>query len=55
MRSTSARRIIRFATAGTVAAAASAVLLLAPVSADAGTSAGGHTLSGHTLAGHTLR
>lgn len=54
MRSSSARRIIRLATAGSVAAAASAVLLLAPVSAGAATSVSGHTLSGHTLAGHTL-
>jgi hypothetical protein len=59
MRSSTARRIIRLATAGTVAAA-SAVVLLAPVSANAaspldeGHTLSGHTLGGHTLAGHTL-
>ena len=50
MHSIAVRRIIRIVTAGTVAAAASAAILLAPVSAEAG-----HTLRAHTLNGHTLR
>ena len=50
MHSIAVRRIIRIVTAGTVAAAASAALLLAPVSAEAG-----HTLRANTLSGHTLR
>jgi hypothetical protein len=55
MHSSSVRRAIRLVTAGTVAAAASAVILLAPVSAEAGHTLRGHTLKGHTLSGHTLR
>ncbi len=45
------RRIVRLVTAGTVAVAATAVVLLAPTSADAG-----HSLrtAGHSLAGHSL-
>jgi hypothetical protein len=48
MQSIRIRRIIRVVTAGTVALAASSVLLLAPTSADAA-----HTLKAHTLA-HSL-
>jgi hypothetical protein len=48
MQSIRIRRIIRVVTAGTIALAASAVLLVAPTSADAA-----HTLKAHTLA-HTL-
>jgi hypothetical protein len=46
--STRVRRIIRVVAAGTAALAVSAVLLVAPTSADAA-----HTLRAHTLA-HTL-
>ena len=48
MHSIAVRRIIRVVTAGTVAAAASAAILLAPVSAEAG-----HTLRAQALNGHT--
>ena len=53
MHSTVVRRVIRVVTAGTVALAASAAILLAPVSADAGNTLSGST-RGNTLRGNTL-
>jgi hypothetical protein len=49
MHSTVVRRIIRVVTASTIAAAASAVLLVAPVSEDAGRSLRSSSLSGRSL------
>ena len=54
MQSIIVRRVIRVVAAGSVAAAASAALWLAPVSADAGNSLRGNSLRGNSLYGNSL-